>query len=243
VMQGTQNKSITASISASPNPSHFFANARTKTVTIKGSTPNATVTVKAFKDPDINASATVILGSSGEGTASLSELPAGTAMSYSLTEAGKIESPRISDGTIPYGTITGINGGEVLDLSMQASGVTNKVKSKSSMTGTNCYLIVNNASYTGYVASANLVANAWVSPKTDRSGVNDLPIDAGTISYQYENADGNSSPEVTDGNIAPAPDSLKVHIDASGKYTPALEIPKGITLFTEQSIQYLQYLL
>ncbi|HOT76127.1 MAG TPA: hypothetical protein PK467_10090, partial [Candidatus Wallbacteria bacterium] len=192
-MQGTQNKSITASISASPNPSHFFANARTKTVTIKGSTSNATV--KVFKGADTTASATVILGSTGEGSASLSELLAGTSMSYSLTEAGKIESPRISDGIIPYGTITGINGGESLDLSMQASGVTNKVKSKSSMTGTNCYLIVNNASYTGYVASANLVANAWVSPKTDRGGVNDLPIDAGTISYQYENADGNSSPE------------------------------------------------
>ncbi|HPG59781.1 MAG TPA: hypothetical protein PKW98_18320, partial [Candidatus Wallbacteria bacterium] len=90
VMQGTQNKSITASISASPNPSHFFANARTKTVTIKGSTSNATV--KVFKGADTTASATVILGSTGEGSASLSELLAGTSMSYSLTEAGKIES-------------------------------------------------------------------------------------------------------------------------------------------------------
>ena len=214
-MQGSQNKNVMASVSASPNPSHFFANARTRVVTIKGSTPNATV--KVFKDADTTASANTILGSTGEGTASLSALTIGTSMSYSLTEAGKIESPIISDGIIPDDTISG-SGGSTLNSCLQASGVTDKVKSNTSMSGTGCYLIITNASNTSYIASNDLVANTWVSPKSSRGGVNNLPLDPGDIYYQFENADGNSSVgTVKDGSIAGTPDSTKVHVDANGK--------------------------
>lgn len=214
VMQGSQNKTVTASVSASPNPNHFFANARTKTITITGSTANATARI--YVNGTFQQS--VILGSNGAGSLTLSSLVAGNSMSYSLTEIGKIESVVVLDGSIPQATIDG-GGSTSLALCMQAAGVTDKVKSTTSMVGSGCYLLVNNASYTGYVASANLTANTWVAPKSSRGGVTDMPLDAGTVSYQFENVDGNASPEVSDGSILAAPDSALIHAGADGKIT------------------------
>ncbi|OQA73653.1 MAG: hypothetical protein BWY32_03756 [bacterium ADurb.Bin243] len=86
------------------------------------------------------------------------------------------------------------------------------------MSAPGCYLIITNASNTSYIASNDLVANTWVSPKSSRGGVNNLPLDPGDIYYQFENADGNSSPgTVNDGSIAGTPDSTKVHIDSLGR--------------------------
>ena len=214
VMQGSQNKTVTASVSASPNPNHFFANARTKNITITGSTANATARI--YVNGTFQQS--VILGSNGGGSLTLSSLAAGNSMSYSLTETGKIESVVVLDGSIPQATIDG-GGSTSLSLCMQAAGVTDKVKSNASMVGSGCYLLVNNASYTGYVASANLTANTWVTPKSSRGGVNDMPLDAGTVSYQFENVDGNASPEISDGSILAAPDSALIHAGANGMIT------------------------
>jgi len=213
VMSGTANKSVTAIISTAPTPSHFAANAKTNVVTIIGSTANAIA--KVFVNGTYRQSIT--LNASGAGSADVigTVLAAGNAMAYTLTDGTKVESDIINDGIIAYATVSGLNGADSLADVMQASGITDKVKSVSAI-GAGGYLIINNANLVRYLSDGEISVNNWVTPKTSKGGVAGV-LEAGAISYQFENTNGNLSPAVNDGTIPAAPESTKVYVDAEGK--------------------------